>query len=85
MKNMAWVLKQSVQVHFKKDNEMKGEKVPREGEQQKVICQIEGLHQIINTIGLHMVHILHQQHPCLYCGVHLQVCSVTFHGLILIL
>jgi hypothetical protein len=82
---MTWIPKQSVQVHGKKDNEMNGEKGPREGEQQKIIHQASGLHQIIRIIGLHIILILHQHHPCLCYGGHLQVCSVTPHDLILIL
>jgi hypothetical protein len=42
-KNMAWIPKQSVQVHGKKDNEMKVQKRPREGEQQRINHQVRGM------------------------------------------
>jgi hypothetical protein len=84
-KNMAWVPKQSVQVHGKKDNEMKGAKEIKGRRAPKIIHRVRGLHQIIRMIGPHIILILHQHYSCIYCGVHLQVCSVTPHGLILIL
>jgi hypothetical protein len=83
VKNMAWVPKQSVQVHGMKDNEIKGTKETKR--RRAIIHQVRGLHQIIRIIGLHIILILHQHHPCLYCGVCLQVCLVTPHGLVLIL